>query len=832
MREKRKVFSIYVSLTMILSTYLITPLQISAREIENGQEQTTYLIEQEEKKIFETEEAVLDSLEIDVLDSAEIAEMIDSKEESAELEEDAEISEEESELASDELETETMVDRSDGYSHVESSAGVIVVTTPADATVETLAEYLKEYFQDGEVDSLTVKGMKDTGEGSNREGFGLAYFSSIVYLELSDVENVGQAAIIHVNNLTEIYLPSAKVIGPIAFWGCNSLLKLTAPVVEEIGINAFYDVGKLEILYTPEWHMTSDALSLFGEYSFGPRDSLEEVTIKSLSENEFNVNTLSNVEKLTLTSSIYDGWSDSNSFLVFSNTSELNLPNITRLGEWWENSDNLTVINAESVKALGTRSLASLPNVKKIELPALESLENPYVFEGSGFIELIFPSLTAISNKDAFSNAESLIEIYIPKVNEIEDGLRFSQSVELIGTSSSKLNILESVVNEYPSILIAATETNDLLFLEDRQIFESNSETLTSDLSAYILNEDLSQTRFDLSYNWFFEETLIGDSSTYTINNMAQNNVGGYQYSVSLTSKGASLYSGIRVSRRAQIDIIKEIVFTSDFAVSSSIGELQETEIHFTSNSTNINATIQISIPDSIVVDVRNIEVYLDNNGMDVPLGVTAIMENQVISIATFPLIAGFNYHIVVPLMPIGLSDSDRIGVRVDCLYGSVETSGTVVITSGEFTVSIPNQIRFEEVSLDNSSINSTIEKQSQLTIDLKSFTGLHETWEIMVQAAPFVDSYNQVVDESSMRLVYKEGDQILDLSEALLLSSGKFTGDISYDFQTDLWENNTQEVKQLQEEGFHIHIGNDYYKLQENQVYTTEMTFTIQYSP
>lgn len=827
------------SICLILASYVTTPVQISAQESLDEME-AAELVEESTESLDEPFsdgadeiQDLVDFEETEDMDAVEkndaLQDIVDSD---LEVENDTDRKDESDE--EEDLTSESYSD--DGYSHVETELGVVSATTPSDATIPQLIEYLEQHYNSEGITSLTVYGMIETG--ANEEflsDFGLAKFTTLSYLQMVDVETVNNGALLNLYNLTELHLPKVKVIGDLAMWDNRSLLTFNAPLVEAVGINAFYQVSNLEVLITPMWTVGASSI-LFD----GPTNSLKEISAANFSSG-FSTDTFPNVTKQTInTPSIWDNWnwpaSDNGTWIVFSGVEELT---VTGAATLYANGVSLTgdLSNVRSLSSDTLRgvSLSDFPNLVEIDFE--ERLTGLYTnaFSGTKIESLNLSSMTT-SNvpESAFAGANYLKEVYFPSLrsDSIPSPLNLPESLEIIGTGSMALGSFQETLINNSSVLFVDTESSGRLPLEDQQIGIGGSATLTSDLSSYILNDDLSQTSFELATNWFYEGELISASDTHSITNMSQNDVGKYNYSVDLTPTGSATYSGGRESRIAQIDIIDEINFTSDFSIESVVGELQELNIPFTSNQTNMFSTLQISIPDSIQVDEQNIQVYLDN-GSPLPLNPTVSIENEVITISNYPLLTGFNYHISIPAMPIAVSkETDIVSVEFNGNYEPLITSGKVLITSGEFKVAIPDLIFFEEVALDSSSVRSTIEKENQLDIDITSFTGQEESWEILVSASSFRNEANEEIGESTMRMVYIDNDRSFDLAEELFLTSGSFDGSINYNFQDQTWENNSQKVSQLKDEGFHVFIGDDYYKLEDNHNYTTELTFTIQYSP
>lgn len=817
----------HLSIFLILGSYVASPIQITAQEVLEQELISEQVLEEpqqiDNESYHEVQEAD-NSVELGQKDVSDLTpEMSDNKDEIVDI---AEVLVEDPEDAFD-----VAVYSTDGYSHVESLPGVVVVTTPSDATMETLATYLEDYFQSTAIRSLTIHGMIDTGTNDNSDqSFGLSTFTGLSYLEMVDLESVGISSLMNLSNLNEIYLPKVKSIGAMAFWMTDSLIKFNAPLVEEVGMNAFFGVPNLEVLIAPNWN-DIDTSSL-GLDIMGGSSSVKEISTGTFSSTT-SIDYFSNLEKQTVNTTNGSLIQNTN-YIIFPGVRELTVTGATSLyarafrgypeSIKYLSSDTLTVAN-----------LTDFVNLESIDFDERLTSIWPNAFRGTKIETLRLSNLVFNLHETSFAGAEYLREVYLPRVNiaYLPDTLNLPNSLEIIGTTSDRLGSFQGIANDNPSVLFAATESNESLPLEDKQIIIGETEILETDLSNYILNEDLSQTAFEVTKDWFFEGVLIGTSDTYAISNMNQSNVGAYHYSVNLTPKGNGTYSGSRESRRAQIDIVNEIHFDPDFSVSSVVGELQDLEISFTSNVTNISSSFQIVVPESLKIDDENIEIYLDNFSSSLPLRATVTVEDRVITVSNFALLVGFNYHIDIPIMPIAVSEqTDEIQVEFRGGFDPVKVTGDVMITQGEFNVSIPSQIDFEEVSLDFSSIQSSIKKVNPLDIDITSFTAQEESWEIMVSATPFVRTDNLEVDEDSLRLIYKENGYMFNLSEEISMASGSFSGQLDYDFRTDTWENHSYVLTQLEEEGFHVIVGNEYYKLESQQVYTTELNFTIQYSP
>lgn len=817
----------------MLGTYIAIPIQISAQEFLEQDLLSDQISEEIQQVDHANDNQSDETNNVIDLDETESSEPITEKEDNDEqfdVQED--LIEDEVKVEEDGEASDVVPNRNEGYSHIESSPGIVVVTTPIDATIETLVTYLDEYFLSTAIQSLTVHGMIDTGINSSWDlSFGLSKFTGMSYLELVDVETVGQGSIMSLFSLRELYLPKAKTLGSLAFWGNSSLIKLNAPMVDTVGENVFYGVSNLEIMIMPSWHNIRSLSGLSAE-SEGPTTSLKEISTGNFDSN-FSVDTFPNVTKQTVNTKNSTIQASQN-YIIFSGVEELVVSGPISIYASSFHGYPTSVISMSSETLTGV-NLSAFTSLQEIDFD--EQLTNVFAnsFAGTKLETLRLSSVVNNVNENTFSGAEYLKEIYLPRVNisNLPNNLNLPGNLELLGTTSSRLGGFQSIANNNPSVLFAATESNEALPLEDTEIVVGGSETLKTDLSSYILNEDLSQTAFELTQNWFFEDSLIGIADTYTITDMNQSNVGTYHYSVNLTPTGDATYSGSRESRRAQIDISNEVQFESDFSINSVVGELQELKLPFTSNVTNINSTIQITVPNSLKVDEENIELFLDNSSSSLPLGATVTMVDQVITISNFPLLVGFKYHINLSLMPIAISEQDdEIKVEFRGNYDPLKLSGDVLITSGDFKVSIPDQIKFEEVSLDFSSIQSIIKKENQLEIDITSFTALEESWEIMVSATPFFNTDNQMVDEDIISLIYYDNGHLINLTEQMLLSSGSFSGQLDYDFRTGTWENHSYVLTQLEEEGFQVLVGNDYYKLESQQSYTTELNFTIQYSP
>lgn len=830
----------HLSIFFILVSYVVSSIQITAQDIlaqESISDQVLEESQQVEREPYIQGEEADESIDIDETDESDLTLEINNNEDGRVIfpEELIEESADASDIEDYEVSADVEVVSTDGYSHVETSPGTVVATTPNDATLESLVDYLDEYFQVTAIKSLTVQGMISSGSNENyNSSFGLARFTELSYLEMTDLETVGQGALLFLSNLSELYLPKVTTIGPLAFWNNSSMLKINAPLVEVVEMNAFYGVTTLEVLNTPSWYDIDVMLSALG----GSSESLKEISISNFSfKNQMvHASTFPNVEKQTINKAPHEDTRlrPHMNHLVFENVTELIVNGFTTVVST-ELPGDYSNVRKYSSNTLTAVYLSGFTSLEEIDFDdKLVSLWAD-TFSGTKIETLRLSSLRLNMNTNAFRGAEYLKEIYLPVIRDTEAAglVNLPNNVEIVGTTSTRLTDFQNTLDANPNVLFAATESNESLALEDKQITIGGSETLKLDFSNYILNEDLSLTAFELTQNWFFEDELIGTSDTYTITNMNQSNVGEYHYSVNIIPTGGAIYSGSRESRKAQVDIVNEISFTSDFSVNSVVGELINLEVLFKSNVTNMNASFQLIVPEPLKVDDELIDIYLDNSSSSLPLGAIVTFEENVITISNFPLLVGFNYHIDIPIMPIAISEQlDEIQIEFIGNYDPLVVSGEVLITPGEFNVYIPNQIDFEEVSLDSSSIQSIIQKENTLDIGISSFTAQEESWEIMVSATPFLTRDNQQIGEESICLIYKENGNILNLSEEISFASGSFSGKLDYNFRTDTWENTSHVLTELEEEGFHVLVGNDYYKLESKQSYTTEVNFTIQYSP
>lgn len=818
----------------MLGSYVASPIQITAQEVlapESISEQIVDEPQQLEDELYTEGEETGRLIELEETDgSALIPEMSDNVDEeimfSEELiEESSNVSDDED----DEVAADIEAFSADGYSHVETSPGVVVVTTPSDATLANLVTYLEEHFLRTDIQSLTVHGMVDTGAYSGSDvvdGILTTSFIGISYLEFVDLEIVGRQALNSVPGLTELYLPKATTIGERGIARNSQLKTINAPLVEVVEANAFWDLVSLEVLIMPNWQGVSQSSAIMNTVM------LKEISTGGF-ESTFPIDAFPSVKKQTINTT--DGvLSQNTNYIIFPSVRELTVTGARTLyaGAFRGYPESVKYLSSDTLRLV---NLTDFVNLESIDFDERLTSLWPNAFRGTKIETLRLSNVVLNLRETSFAGAEYLREVYLPRVSidHLPDTLDLPNSLEIIGTTSDRLDSFQGISNDNPSVLFAATESNESLPLEDKQIIIGETEILETDLSNYILNEDLSQTAFELNQNWFFENELIGNTETYAITNMNQSNVGAYHYSVNIIPTGEATYSGSRESRKAQIDIVNEISFTSDFSVNSVIGELKNLEILFTSNITNMNTSFQIVVPESLKVDAANIEVYLDNASSYLPLGATVTIEDSAVIITNFPLLSGFNYHINIPIMPIAVSEQNE-EIKIDFLgnFDPLEISGEVMIASGEFNVSIPDQINFEETSLNFSSIQSVIQKVNPLDIEITSFTAQEESWEIMVSATPFMNTENQEIGEEAIRLVYKENGDMHSLSEEISLAKGSFSGKLDYDFQTDAWSNTSHILTELEEEGLHVLVGNDYYKLESQQSYTTEVTFTIQYSP
>ncbi|WP_429960160.1 leucine-rich repeat protein [Enterococcus sp. AZ012] len=835
MRKTSKYLT-HFSIFLILGTYGVSPIQVSAQDAIAQEVISEQVLEETQQIANETypEYEELDkSSDLEEKSKSDLApEMSNDGDEGVLFPEELiDDSADASEIEDDEETDSLDVYNTEGYSHIESSPGIVVVTTPSDATIETLVDYLDIYFQSTDIKKLTIYGMINTGVNEKySQTFGLSKYTGLTYLEIVDLEVVGDGALLFLSNLIEIYLPKVTTIGHLAFWNNSFMLKLDAPLVEVVGTNAFYGVTNLEVLIAPSWH-NIEIGSGFLE-GWGPTASLKEISTGYFSVG-FPLNIFPNLNKQTL-HGFFSTELVPQQYIIFENVTELVVSGLTTITSSTVAGDfsNVKSISSDTLTGVNLSGFTSLENIDFDEELVL-LWENS--FSGTKIETLRLSSLRNNVDANAFVGAEHLKEIYLPNINAANAAglVNLPGNVDIVGTTSTRLIDFQNALDANPHVLFAATESNESLPFDDKQIKVGGAETLTSDFSSYILNEDVSQTAFELNQNWFFENELIGNSETYAIRNMNQSNVGTYHYSVNIIPTEEGSYYGSRESRKAQIGIVNEISFTSDFSVNSVVGELQNLEILFSSNVTSVSSSFKIVVPESLKVDDANIELYLDNVSSSIPMGATVAIEDRVVTITNVPLISGFNYHINIPIMPIAVSEENE-EIKIDFLgnFDPVGLSGEVMITPGEFNVSIPDQINFEETFLDFSSVQSTIQKVNPLDIEITSFTAQEESWEIMVSATPFMNTENQEVGEEAIRLVYKENGDMYSLSEEISLATGSFSGKLDYDFQTDAWSNTSHALTELEEEGFHVLVGNDYYKLESQQTYKTEVNFTIQYSP
>lgn len=715
------------------------------------------------------------------------------------------------------------------------SDSTLLITLKSTGTLTEMDQVLTAANYDvTTIKSITLAGVTSLS-GSIILHSVLGKYTSLEYFELRDVVSLGNYSLSGASSIEHLYLPKAESIGTGALRGMSNLNRLEAPEVTSIGSGNF-DQGynRLNYLITPKWGNIDQ--NLFDDYAKGTLLELSSGSFSSpgMSGSEFQALRKQTINRDPGNSASSIAYSDG--YTVFINVRELIVRDFSELRSNQLNGSSVSVVSLSSDSITSVNLQVGFDNLSNIDFDEQLTALSSRSFAGTQITTLNLASLKSVSTNQILTDATALKEVYLPSLTTYTSISKFDipSNLKFVGLSSSNIDIFRGWLSTVsPSTLFAVTDEITLP-LRDREIPAGETVTLEADLSSFMLNDSFENTEFSAEYTWYFEGTEVGDDASYTISNMNESNSGSYNYRVNIKGSTGLSFSTSLESEKAQVGLEEEeVYFTSNFSVNSVVGDLQELEVPFKSNVTNSNSTFTISIPESLKVDDENIEIYLTNFSSVVPLGVTVVLVDQVITISNFSLIAGVNYYINIPIMPISLSEqTDEIKVEFLGNSSPVEVFGEVSIASGEFNVSIPNQINFGEVSIDSSHINSNIEKIDPLNIDVISFTGIEETWEIMVSATPFKNQDGKEIDENIIRLVYHQDEDVKNLSDELLFSKGSFTGKLSYDFQTNLWENNSFIISQMQHEGFKIFVGNEYYKLEEKQLYTAEVNFAIQYSP
>ncbi|WP_430617389.1 hypothetical protein IGI86_002652 [Enterococcus sp. AZ188] len=814
---KKPYWVCYISMLLLLSSYVTSPVQIIAQEISERESvtedvtQTSELIENQEEVIHEKKlksESIFDFKN----DSDEETELIDLEDSNFEI-------------------SKAIVESSGMRNNHEE----VSITTGSSATLSTMTDSLIAIGVDiTKIKKLTVKGM--TSVSGPWLGLGhtiLANYTSLEYLELSDVVTVGSYAFSGAASVIELYLPKALSIGTGALRGMNNINRLEAPEVRSISAGNF-DRGNNTLMYliTPKW----------GNIDVNLFDAFAQGTLYELSSGSFNTilgaSVFSALRKQTINRNVGNAGTTldlGGIYTTFINVRELTVNDFSAMNAnnvWGQHTGLIESVSSDSLTEVNFGN--KFPNLSKIDFEEKLTVVRNSAFSGTKITTLNLKSV-GLLEPNGFLGAAALKEVFLPSLPSLVSGATtIPASLKFVGLSSSNLEIFRATAIANPSTLFAVTEKVTLP-LRDRIVPAGLAAMLEADFSSFMLNDSFESTEFSAEYLWYFEGNVIGDSANYLISDMNESNVGSYSYGVNIKGTTGLSFETSLVSETAQVDLQKaQVEFMSDFSISSAIGNLEELSITFKSNTASSNPRFEIYIPEFLTIDLHNIKLVQVLFG-EALQSATYTFDNQVLSISDFSLIGDeVDYRIDIPIMPIGLnSENEKIQVKYSGHdFQSVQASGEISIESGEFKVSIPNIINFGEVSISSSHINSSIEKVDQLDIDIISFTGIEESWEIMVSATPFKNKDGKEIDEGIIRLVYQQDEDLKSLSDELLFSEGYLSGNLSYDFQTNLWENNSHVISQMQHEGFKIFVGNEYYKLEEKQSYTAEVNFTILYSP
>lgn len=289
---------------------------------------------------------------------------------------------------------------------------------------------------------------------------------NINIISFSECETISNLAFYSCSNLTEVNLPKCTWIGDSAFAECRNIANINLPLVSFIGqhnfmhlsfssinlpncrdIGAFYNCSSLTYANIPE-------CSNFGYDAFAYCFSLSSIVFNSsailaFSDSAFYYCTQAFscftpdmiLNARILGKSIF---TSENIRQVFSNISQLSLPNCERLTSIW----NLTFTNIETAnlpkcETLGASTFDHCTKLSSVSLPVCTVISSR-AFQSTALNEILLPACTYLGER-VFQSCSNLSMVSLSVCSYLESGV-FQDCTNL---NVIYLNYSESIVSCY-----------------------------------------------------------------------------------------------------------------------------------------------------------------------------------------------------------------------------------------------------------------------------------------------------------------------------------------------------------------------------------------------
>ncbi len=731
------------------------------------------------------------------------------------------------------LEEEMALQTIAGFSHEETSPGVLSVITPMNATISEVVNYLKGYFQATELVELTIHGMTATGEVNYGDTVnGLGYFNQLRKVQCMDLLIVNQSGLSGIARLEELLLPKVECIEALGLADNQSLLKVEIPLCTDIGVNTFWNVGRLEELVASSWEPT--VLSALGREIHGTTESLKIIDSKRIVTTTSGLVTESfpNLEQQTIRETTR---LDEDTGVIFENISRLILPEVTVVDQSWMKTSSIEYIGLHPSKNITIKenAFSNVTSLREIDADFVVAAgANAFygtTIEKADFFGSVSGEKLAATNfnSDSFLGAEQLTEIHLPNIGEgVDYSFRLADSVELVTTPNViTLRQFTHMIADSTHALFMNRDESLVLKLVDEPIVYGETKLLEASLNEFVLNETLSTTNFEIRIAWFYNHAPTGFGNTLTIDSG-----GFYQYEVTLINR-LTQEQTIRHSRTASIEVINEIDFFKTRNYTEMIGTASEWTFEWVANKTIESAQISLELPKEITVNNQAIVLESVNTKQRTIVEQYMIVDNQLI-LSDLQLSNGEHYKLFVPIMPTALKAEGTHELNIAVEGGqTLRTSYLSTIQGGGFNLVVSEQMTFNEQGLDQNDIHTLISKKQNFELTMTDFRGIQDNWKLSVQAQNFKNSSGEEVPRSALNLVYRENEEIHTLDYPLLLVEQQMEK-ISYDFELDSWQNAQFDLQHTTSDGFLIQVGESYHLLTDYETYQAEIIFNIEFSP
>ena len=659
---------------------------------------------------------------------------------------------------------------------------------------------------------------------------------SLKSVDFSNVTTIDDYAFDKCNNLNTVNLPNAAIISTFneyyQFFDCPNLENVTLGQISTENTTVFKNspIKSLEVSIFD----TSKGEELRGfDKMQGLVNSLEKLTIKKFTDP-------SKLQHHKEQAGTFSNFPNLKSIAFGNNTQEWQVPNYLFKGA-----------NILTAKILGATKLGdysfSQSKLTEIEIPTANEIGQEAFFN-SDLNFLIGPSVQKIG-KNAFGQCDKLLFCYFESDNiSIDDsvfnGITKDSKLALIYAPKS-INSFSSLFEVFNDVLFMGYtgKQTDSYRLWGKEKFDYSFLT-NSSFSQRINAETASKIRQTITYEHNGDVgTLPGND--FIIDSLEKDDEGIYTFTLNLiftdeNNESEKNFNDFLTSQQKvdfQSEIELGVIFPNiqSYDISSEIGNMVYQEVTVKTNNndfiiegneklSDLKGKLVISIPQNILkVDTTNITIN------DVETSST-ISEGKSEIIVPLTLKPDSEFLIKLNYMPLQkyngfysvkfISDEKIIDLEENSLN----------INEGDVIWKIPQEIELGESDI-NIHMLGTLERPSTLEVGILDFA--NDSAKISVSATSFKENGGEEIPKSALSLVYKMGEEIIDLEESFIIQEvGYRTDERDYNFITNTWLNSGFVKVYSPDEGLQVQVGSDITFLKPHKQYQTAIIYSLEFGP